>query len=135
MDMQKLIELMSDSFKLERMENMMLLGELIKELEYLDPKLDLVVDVGGSIDEPHSYRGYYCDLSFNPSNDTKTVGEVLSLAKDALGKSYTGYKGGEYTMDKRTPIWYSNYGECGREIVGVSVTGGKAVIQTQEDES
>jgi hypothetical protein len=71
----------------------MTLNELIRYLEKEDPKK--VVAIG--FNNPHSYRGYYEDLAFEPAKNI-TVGEMLDCAKGALGKTYEGYKGGEYKM-------------------------------------
>jgi hypothetical protein len=92
----------------------MTLGELIKRLEKVDPKQE--VKMGFS--NPHSYRGYYDELAFEPQEDT-TVGEMLDWAKSAVGATYTGYKGGEYTMSEWTEVWLATYGQGGEGIGGV----------------
>jgi hypothetical protein len=89
----------------------MYLTELIKFLEKCDPAL--VVPVGFT--HAHSYRGYYEDLAFEPAKNV-TVGAMLACAKDALGKTFAGYKGGEFEMDEYTDIWLAYYGECGEGI-------------------
>lgn len=64
---------------------------------------------------PHSYRGYYEDLAFEPCKDS-TAQEMLNYAKEALGKTYEGYKGGEFKMHEFTECWLANYGRCGESI-------------------
>lgn len=89
----------------------MTLGDLIQELE----KYNRTQHVPVGFYRPHSYRGYYDCLAFEPLENT-TIGEMLDAAKSALGKTYTGYKGGEYRMDEYTDVYLANFGECGESI-------------------
>ena len=86
----------------------MYLQDLIELLETYDPKT--VVKEGFS--NPHSYRGYYDELAFEPTPNV-SIGSMLKAAKSADGATYTGYKGGEYTMGSWTITHLANYGECG----------------------
>jgi hypothetical protein len=66
--------------------------------------------VPGSLD---SYRGYYDHLAISIEKDCNTtVGTLLAACREALGKTYQGYKGGQYTMDADTPVWVANWGDC-----------------------
>lgn len=87
------------------------LRDLIAALERLDP--DLVVPLGFA--EPHSYRGYYDELAFEPRENV-TIGAMLADARRALGATYQGYKGGDFTMYEWTPCWLSEYGTTGEQI-------------------
>jgi hypothetical protein len=87
------------------------LGELIAFLEARDPAI--VVPMG--FHEPHSYRGDYFCLAFEPLPNT-TVGAMLACAREALGKTYQGYKGGDYVMKEYTNVYLSEYGTTGEEI-------------------
>jgi hypothetical protein len=88
------------------------LESLIARLKAEDPAK--VVAVGFA--EPHSYRGYYEDLAFEVRLDT-TVGEMLAAAESAVGATYHGWKGGEYTMKGWTACWLvRSRGECGETI-------------------
>jgi hypothetical protein len=89
------------------------LGGLIARLEQEDPAQ--VLPIGFA--EPHSYRGYYEQLAFEPRRNIR-VGDVLSAARSALGATYEGYKGGDYTMDEHTDCWISNYGEDSDNKIG-----------------
>lgn len=89
----------------------MRLGELIEYLENIDQHL--VVKKGFC--NPHSYRGHYEELAFQPTENI-TVGRMLEFAKSALGNTYTGYKGGNFKMDEYTDCYIANYGECGETI-------------------
>jgi len=65
--------------------------------------------------ELDSWRGSYSELALNFQTEGHelTVTEFYKMVNDAVGKEYTGYKGGEFTMTKRTPIWVANYGHSG----------------------
>lgn len=86
-----------------------------------------------------SWRGIYAELAVNysfngygdmvgyqktsgSSFDPKpfTVSEFLKLAKETVGKTFQGWKGGDFTMGKNTPLHVANDGDCGSTgIVGV----------------
>jgi len=89
----------------------MTLGELIKRLEQEKP--GKIVRYG--FNEPHSYRGYYEDLAFEPCGPIR-VSEMLRLAKEALGKEFTGYKGGEFKMGEHTDVWLAEHGKLGETL-------------------
>ena len=89
----------------------MVLEELIEFLEKREP--ETVVPLG--FDSPHSYRGYYDELAFEPRENT-TVGAMLACAKQALRETYKGYKGGEYTMGEWTQCHLAPYGNTGEGI-------------------
>ena len=89
----------------------MYLKELIETLEKVDG--DMVVPHG--FGNPHSYRGYYDQLAFEPEENV-TVGQMLKDAQDSLGKTFEGYKGGDFTMDEYTDVWLAEYGSCGEGL-------------------
>jgi len=89
----------------------MYLKDLIAFLEKRDAAI--VVPVGFT--HPHSYRGFYQDLAFEPAVNV-TVGEMLRDAKAALGQPYTAYNGGEYTMGGYTDVWLAKWGHAGEGI-------------------
>lgn len=89
----------------------MRLGELIEALEAAPP--NHVVPHG--FRNPHSYRGYYDQLAFEPC-DNITVHDMLAEARSALSSTFTGWKGGEFAMDEHTECWLANHGCCGEEI-------------------
>lgn len=90
----------------------MTLGELIEALERVQDKTQ-VVKLG--FGEPHSYRGYYDQLAFEPKEGV-TVGEMLKDAKASLGKTFSGYKGGDFQMDESTEVWIAHYGSTGESL-------------------
>ena len=93
----------------------MTLSELIKFLKKHDQSTVVPLGFGS----PHSYRVYYDELAFEPREDT-TVGEMLDSAEQALGATYMGYKGGEFTMCEHTNVWLARYGSSG-ESIGITL--------------
>jgi len=122
------------------------LGELITKLEKADSKFESSRDE--EMHDKHvefdfcsrytkklsSYRGYYRDLAIEPTDDNeerKTVNEFLEMLKKALGKEFTGYKGGQFEMDENTVIWAADWGySTGTAISGVRETGTRIILQT-----
>ena len=90
-----------------------MLSDLIKCLESLDP--DSVVPIG--FGEPMSYRGYYEDLAFKPAVNAR-IGDMLTHARSALGATFQGYKGGDFTMEDYTDCWIAEYGETSEDRIG-----------------
>ncbi|MES2339316.1 MAG: hypothetical protein V4537_14575 [Pseudomonadota bacterium] len=84
----------------------MLLGELIEGLSKLPP--DLVLPKGW--DEATSYRGYYDQLAFVPAENV-AVRTMLMVARAAVGQTFQGYKGGDYTMGFDTMTHIANWGD------------------------
>lgn len=89
----------------------MYLNDLIEFLEERDPGTPVPL----GFDNPHSYRGYYDELAFEPKENT-TIGDMLACAKQAVGSTYGGYKGGEFTMDEYSPVWLAKRGRTGESI-------------------
>lgn len=87
------------------------LSELIRKLLELDQDKTVLNGFGS----PHSDRGSYEDLAFEPVEKT-TIGEMVAHAKSALNKDFFGYKGGTYKMREWTNVLIGNWGDCGDEI-------------------
>lgn len=83
----------------------MTLGELIEALEAADPTRT----VRHGFTHPHSYRGYYNELAFEPASNV-TVADMLADARSALYATYEGWKGGDFTMHGHTDCWLSGEG-------------------------
>lgn len=69
-----------------------------------------------------SYRGYYDQLALGWGADCArpTVGQLLKLCGDTVGETFEGWKGGDYRMTLRTPLWVANPGNTGSTaIVGL----------------
>ena len=81
----------------------------------------------------HSYRGYYDHLAlgYTGEDGSMEVGELLALLKGAVGKTYTGWKGGDFKMTRKTPVWIGNAGHCsGTTIKGIGPNTYAAIIVT-----
>jgi hypothetical protein len=89
------------------------LGELITRLEREDP--NRVLPLGFA--EPHSYRGYYDQLAFEPRRNI-AIGDMLAAARSALDATFQGYKGGDYTMREHTACWIAEYGTDSDNLIG-----------------
>ena len=94
----------------------MTLGELIKALESLDGRRVVAKGFGA----PHSDRGDYSNVAFEPANNV-TVGSMRKYAKGALGKTFTGYTGGDYRMSEYVDALIGNWGRCGEEITSLHI--------------
>ena len=126
MNIHALFDDMSAQWQRERAETQMTLGKLIAALEAMPEGAD-VANLNGA----HSYRGYYSDLAFEKSDGTRPAAELLAECKDAMGKVFYGYKGGEYLMGELTPVWLASHG-CGGPKLMALHAGGK--VETAEDD-
>lgn len=141
MDIQMLLNAKMSEWALERSRSMVTLGELISELSHIDKALPLVVnDHEEGVVKPAdliSYRGYYSDLAIDCEKDGRdvTVGEFGTWLMEAIGKTYTGYKGGDFVMSKITPMWVDHVGDCRNiAVVGVEVIDGVCCLHTARRE-
>ena len=58
---------------------------------------------------------------------------LLDGLKNAVGEKFTGYKGGEFRMERHTPVWVSEYGCAdGFAVKGIKVRDDKIVILTEQ---
>lgn len=89
----------------------MTLDEVIETLKRF-PK-DFVFERG--FERPHSYRGYYDQLAFEPAENVRAA-LMLQLAERALGQTFEGYKGGSYVMDGGVDCHLAHYGSCGEPL-------------------
>ena len=124
--LQALIDGISNQMQANRSYEQLTLGELIEALESMPDDVEIE-----GLGDLHSYRGYYNDLAFEPEACKKPAIEILEICRAAMGKVFEGYKGGEYVMGAKTPLWIAPYGICGRKIVGISTDG---IIETSADD-
>jgi hypothetical protein len=89
------------------------LGDLIERLKLEDPAKMIKRGFGN----PHSYRGDYTDLAFEPTGPI-SIGDMLLCAEESLGTEFIGYKGGEFTMNEGTNCWIAKYGSGGGQLIG-----------------
>lgn len=83
------------------------LGQLIDMLNLM---LDKSRIVPKGFKNPHSWRGIYAELAFEPAENV-SISDMLKAAESAVGTTYSGWKGGDYTMDRETSIHLSHPGE------------------------
>ena len=88
----------------------MRLKDLISYLEFKDENAIAVNGFGA----PHSYRGWYEQIAFEPVEQT-TAGDMLVCAREALGKTFTGWKGGDFYMDGNSFVNIAFQGDCGQD--------------------
>ena len=108
------------------------LGEIISKVESIIDFRTKNQDPPGTAEEPivyfdfvntyptclDSWRGAYKELAFDfchghGKEKPMPISEFLRVLKDTIGQTFTGYKGGDFTMDESTPVWVANYGESG----------------------
>lgn len=119
----------------------MKLGELISALEQCDPSETVVFDfpwfIPGELD---SCRNDYAELALDYAKDEydnrPTVADFLAHCKETDGKTLTGYKGGNFRMDRNTRVWVANCGETTETILhGVKILEhGQVILETRHQE-
>ncbi len=125
--MQALVNGMNAAWQGERSKTQLTLGALIDALEAMPPDATVA-----NLADPMSYRGYYCDLAFARSDGTRPATDLLRDCRAAMGEVFEGYKGGDYTMGARTPLWVSDYGTAsGLRLMAVRADG---TIETEQEE-
>jgi hypothetical protein len=133
MNLQALVDALNMAGEQERGRYHVTLGAMIEAIKDMPEDTPVVFDSGETGPTgPHSYRGYYSDLAFGDEPGVVTVGILLHDCTNALGKTFQGYKGGDFTMHKNTPLWRAEYGCCGRAIVDIRDEAGRLVLVTKE---
>ncbi len=135
MDFQKLIDTMNETSRMERSNYHVTLGELIEFVDKLPLLTIIKIDDGGSPSDPHSYRGYYSDLSFQALGEKINAEKFAKILKGANGNTFEGYKGGDYIMEENTPLWIASYGCTGKAIVAVNEADGELTLITKDLDS
>lgn len=90
----------------------MTLGSLIEKLSKCDQRKGVYINYPLEIGAKGliSYRGIYAELAIDFGIGWgMPAGELLFEAKNAVGKTFEGYKGGEFLMEEKTPVWISAY--------------------------
>lgn len=84
--------------------------------------------------EIDSWRGSYAELALTYADENTapmTLPAFIEKLRWADGETFTGYKGGEFTMSRRTPVWVANYGQSGNTaVIGVIDNGYQVIITT-----
>lgn len=125
--LQMMIDEMNRASCAERAKSQLTLGGLIDALSAMPPDAQVA-----NLGEPGSYRGYYSDLYFaRVAVGTRPASELLDIARKCMGEVFQGYKGGDFTMSRNTPLWLATYGCCGDKLLSVGVDGS---VETAKDE-
>jgi hypothetical protein len=74
--------------------------------------------------QPHSYRGYYDQIAFAPDGGSESAKDLAARVADSVGATFTGWKGGEFTMDENTPVWIAHEGSSGDALIGLLLVDG-----------
>lgn len=147
--MQQWIDTFVQSRRIDRMRGspQLTLGQIIDRLESMpmtyesrgktEPKFVWFAFGQTQPSDVMSWRGSYAELaiSFVYDRHSLTSGmpaaTLLQKLRDAVGATFTGYKGGDYVMESGTPVWVANYGDSGNTgIVGVRDMDYEIVIDT-----
>ena len=131
-DIKKLMDAISESARQGRTNYHLTLGQAIELARTADPKMVVEFDRGGGPFAPHSYRGYYSDLAFEQSDAPVTAAGFLADLTESLGKTFEGYKGGDYVMAIDTPLWVAPFGCTGPAIMSARIDGEKLILETRE---
>ena len=131
-DIQDALRLMNEGRK--RASQNMRLGAFIEALEKRPQDQRISFDFCGlSPEKLQSYRGFYDDLAlpFDVAYPSVKVSDMLANARAAIGRTFEGYKGGDYLMDADTLLWVSPYGEShSTAVVGVTGNDYETIIET-----
>ena len=127
------MESITQATRSQRADYHLTLGEAIERLKGLSGR-ELVrfdfVDAGPG--KTHSYRGYYDDLAFAITADTVIASDFLKACEAALGATFEGYKGGDYVMDEKTPLWAAEWGNLGPAIMDMEVRQDIVMLITKD---
>lgn len=85
-----------------------------------------------------SYRGHYDQAALTPARWAPVLGhapisveELTARTYDAIGRSFRGWKGGEYTMGADTPVWAAEMGDdTGIAVLDVVETAERVLLVT-----
>lgn len=146
MDLQSMLDNAVAAQRAEELKTspIMTLGEAIAilenaELQYIDYEKQvtdksIVFDFGYmKPDGLASWRGIYAELAigYSEDGDYPLAKDFLAELKEAVGKTYEGYKGGDFTMGKATPLHVDNYGHSSSTaLVAIEVRDYDVLLRT-----
>jgi hypothetical protein len=89
------------------------LGEFIETLDGLPADKPVRFQHGDAPRAFVSWRGDYRQLTLTGgmARECPTVAQLRALAVTADGATFTGYKGGEFTMGRHTALYADKWGE------------------------
>jgi hypothetical protein len=132
-DIQAMMDMSQRLMRESRSRYHLTLGQLIQRLEKLPKKQPIQLADGRGIEGLDSYRGYYCDMALHPvDGPVWNAGQLLRECRRVLDTKLTGYKGGEFLMDRATPLWVAEHGSAVPEAVMDLLADGTLVIRDLE---
>lgn len=146
MDLQTMLDNATEHMRAEVMKTsrQLTLGELIIKLEAIpikvgDDEQEVRFDFGSFYPNGlMSWRGSYRELAIDYSdkwddnNKPPKLSQFIKELKEAIGKTYEGYKGGDFIMGKTTPIWVAHYGDSGETaVVDILDEDYKIILRTE----
>lgn len=90
------------------------LGKLIYELKNMDrPNAGVMFSDGTYPGRLSSWRGSYDELAVVPEQEEyyNSLSDFVAVLESAVGKTFEGYKGGEFVMDEHSPVWVAEWGD------------------------
>lgn len=100
-------------FTIGAVSGTMTLGDIIAKLKRCAPEDYLTFDFGYFAPcGIGSWRGDYADLALRYEATSTTVGDVLPKLEAAIGKDFSGWKGGQYRGAQDTPVMVGNPDEA-----------------------
>lgn len=154
MDLQKLVDAMSEMGEKERSNYHATFGDLIDKLKQADISCRLTPEIKGI----GAYRGYYSDIAlctdggnnaYKTERDYEDMGtdyqtwykentiqislpenpnELAAVLESLLGNYFDGYKGGYNKITREKPLWLaSDYGDCS-ELAVIEITNDLKLI-------
>lgn len=140
MDIQEVLTNAVSVARAEELKNLPILslGEIIAKLEAIqesekerDEEPWVRFDFGSLVPTKlDSWRGVYAELAigYEDVKNWPSLSSILAEFKSAEGKTFTGYKGGDFKMGRGTPVWVANYGDSGNTAIVSVENGGYEVI-------
>lgn len=139
MNIDFLHEMVKQQWRANRPDDQFTLGTLIDRLAAL-PAQDAEVSFDFGYCYPTtfaSWRGSYDQLALGYTEHAEprtlltppTVRELLQRAHAADGAIFTGWKGGNFRMDRETSLWVANEGDAPYTVIcGLIIQGDYGVI-------
>jgi hypothetical protein len=87
------------------------LGDILEYVGSMPPKTSFAV----GLENPHSNRGDYSEVGFE-AGPSMTAQELFEVLASTMGRSFRGWKGGDYIMVSDTKAHFSIAGETGTRL-------------------
>ena len=137
MDFQTMVTNAVTAARVEELKKLpvLTLGELIAKLEEIERKDPSRLEKYGEGNYPHvqfdfcgmepttldSWRGVYAELALGYAESAYpkecSLSELLAELRSGVGKTFQGWKGGDLTMGRGTPVCVANPGRSGNTAI------------------